>query len=115
MQSINLQWDTGHAPFNDTVNEHEIRRETFDHIANKPGHIMEIIECEDCDFFDRKLIKKPVDFVCIECGGADVWHDATARWDTTSQAMVIDSCREKAFCEDCYIERWTEEKTIETE
>lgn len=64
------------------------------------------------DAIDHKLSKMKT-FVCSNCGGKNVWRDATAKWNEKTQEWEMVTVHDNADCEDCQCETTLVEKFVE--
>ena len=46
-------------------------------------------------------MSKKLDYYCKACGSRDVFRDASAKWDITSQQWVLASVHDHADCSQC--------------
>lgn len=54
-----------------------------------------------------------VKMICSNCGSTNVWKDANARWNETTQKWELLNTFDNDYCEDCDGECSLDEKPLE--
>lgn len=60
-------------------------------------------------------MRAQIRYVCVKCGGDNVGHDATVKWDVEKQAWDISGIFDNSFCDDCGDDIDIKEEAMPTE